>query len=87
MSILRERYNSIPDEVFQLDDAKTLFKHYLAEFIGADASETDFVAMFLNIIRDFIDNKISENMLSGLIHTSLFDDQTKNIIMNLTYGL
>lgn len=77
MPILKEEYLSIPDSVFASKDIDMIFNYYSNEFLGEKDTVGEFLAMFLNIIRDFLAHKIDEKTLSSLIQKSLFDERTK----------
>ncbi len=77
MSILKKDYESIPNSIFESKNVDVIFDHYCSEFLKEDNTESEFVEMALNIIRDFLEHKFDENMLSFLIHKSLLDKRTR----------
>ncbi|PIY79692.1 MAG: hypothetical protein COY81_01245 [Candidatus Pacebacteria bacterium CG_4_10_14_0_8_um_filter_43_12] len=78
MSIIKDGYKTIQESVFQLSDINTLFESYLDEFFpGQTTTITQFIEMFLNILRDFFQAKIDEKTLSLLVHKSLYSEKTK----------
>ena len=77
MSVFKHVIRDNPDFIFTRGEIDSIFDHYYNEFWRETQDVSMFVAMFLNIVRDFLTHEISEETLSALINKSLFDERTK----------